>query len=135
MPGLPFDEKKGIIPNEKGRILIDGKPAPGLYSVGWIKRGPKGVLGSNKPDGVETIQWLIQDLETLQPCLERNSEKLQQELKLKGVRVISFKDWKKLDAVEVEQGKKIGKPREKLTSIHEMLKVLKNSVEVPSGVS
>ncbi|GAC68666.1 4Fe-4S binding protein [Gordonia soli] len=63
VPGLPFDESRGIIPNDGGRIVVDGEPTPGLYVTGWIKRGPTGFIGTNKTDSGETVAALLDDLD------------------------------------------------------------------------
>jgi ferredoxin--NADP+ reductase len=63
LPGVPFDEKRGVIPNAAGRVLdAQGAPLAGQYVVGWIKRGPSGVIGTNKPDSIETVEGLLKDL-------------------------------------------------------------------------
>ena len=65
IPGLPFDAATGTVPNEGGRVVRDGKPVPGAYVTGWIKRGPTGVIGTNKGDGIETAKAVLADLPTL----------------------------------------------------------------------
>lgn len=124
LAGLPFDEKKGVVPNEKGRITEGGEPISGLYVAGWIKRGPSGVIGTNKPDAHESVEQLLEDRPTLPAAGSRSSDELMSRLKSKDIRVISFADWQKIDAAEVERGQKIGKPREKFTRIAEMIDVL-----------
>ncbi|MBI4557021.1 MAG: NADP oxidoreductase [Candidatus Hydrogenedentes bacterium] len=124
LPGVPFDETAGLFPNERGRILESGAPAPGLYAAGWIKRGPSGVIGTNKPDSIETVQSMLADLPGLLPCEPPDSGALRELLMARGVRAVSYADWRKIDAAEIERGKLRGKPREKFTSIEEMLAVL-----------
>lgn len=124
LPGVPFDETAGVIPNEQGRVLEDGKPAPGLYAAGWIKRGPSGIIGTNKPDSFETVKALLADAPALPRCAEPSREALLAFLKERRVRVVSYEDWRQIDSAEVERGAPAGKPREKLTSIEEMLGVL-----------
>lgn len=118
IPGLPFDERAGIFPNQKGRI------APGLYTAGWIKRGPSGIIGTNKPCSYETVESLLADLEQLPPCSIPHSEAVHELLKQRQISVVSFADWKKIDAAEIAQGQASGKPRKKLTHVAEMLAVL-----------
>ena len=120
IPGVPFHDAWGVFPNQDGRI--DG--APGLYAVGWIKRGPSGVIGTNKPDSVATVQALLADLPELQPCPEPDSAAVRDLLTGKGVRIVSFPDWRKIDAAERENGEKVGKPREKFVTVQAMLAVL-----------
>ena len=63
LPDVPFDERNYVLPNERGRVLTpDGDPLPGVYAVGWIKRGPTGILGTNKRDAEETVACLAEDL-------------------------------------------------------------------------
>ena len=124
LPGVPFDEQRGVIPNEDGRVLDDETPVSGLYAVGWIKRGPSGVIGTNKPDSRATVASLLQDLPNLQPCPDPETDKVLALLKDRGVRVVSFEDWQIIDAAEVERGQASGKPREKYPSVEEMLATL-----------
>jgi len=124
IPGVPFDERRGIIPNEEGRILDEDIPVPCLYVAGWIKRGPSGVIGTNKPDSQATVHTMLEDLPELEPCAEPSSAAVTDLLKSRGVHAISFDDWKKIDEAEIERGKAAGKPREKFTRITEMLAVL-----------
>lgn len=121
MPGVPFDEKGGVIPSEKGRVLANGAPVSGLYVAGWIKRGPSGVIGTNKPDGHETAESILADADALVPAAKPGTGALLELLRERGIRAVSFEDWRKIDAVEVERGKKVGKPREKISRVGEML--------------
>lgn len=121
MAGVPFDERGGIIPNEDGRVLDEGTPVSGLYTVGWIKRGPSGIIGTNKPDSHSTVASLLEDLPDLQPCPAPETDRVLALLKDRGVRVVTFEDWQKIDAAEVERGRAAGKPREKYLTVEEML--------------
>lgn len=122
--GVPFHEQLGIFPNKEGRIMEGDRVVPGLYAVGWIKRGPSGVIGTNKPDSEETVARLLEDVDKLPPCERPDTKAVFDLLSGKGIRVISFDDWRKIDAAEVNRGKKAGKPREKYVSVREMLNVL-----------
>jgi ferredoxin--NADP+ reductase len=124
IPGVPFDDRAGVVPNEEGRVTENGAVVPGLYVGGWIKRGPSGVIGTNKPDSLETVNHLIEDIASLPPCPEPSTEPIRQALAAAGVRVVSFADWKKIDAAEVEAGARVGKPRERFTRVSEMLALL-----------
>src|SRR6185312_1003221 len=63
LPGVPFEERRFVLPNERGRVHTpEGEPLPGVYAVGWIKRGPTGILGTNKRDAEETVDRLVEDL-------------------------------------------------------------------------
>lgn len=121
VPGVPFDEDRGLMPNEGGRIVENGKPVPGLYAAGWIKRGPSGIIGTNKPDSAETVRALIEDLPTLAPCPKRDTGDLLQTIEARGIHPVTFGDWEHLDAAEIARGKPTGKPREKFTSVEEMI--------------
>lgn len=122
--GVPFHEQWGIFPNKEGRITEGDQIVPGLYTAGWIKRGPSGVIGTNKPDSEETVAALLADLGRLTPCEQPDSGAIGDFFSQKGVRVVSFDDWQIIDASEVERGQKIGKPREKYVSVDEMIDVL-----------
>jgi ferredoxin--NADP+ reductase len=124
IPGVPFRDDWGVIPNDDGRVTEADKAVPGLYVAGWIKRGPTGVIGTNKPDAQATVAALLDDLASLKPCESRDSEPLQATLKERGVRVVSFADWKIVDAAEIERGKAVGKPREKFVRVDEVLALL-----------
>ncbi len=124
LPDVPFDEHWGVFPNEKGRILDNHTPVPGLYAAGWIKRGPSGIIGTNKPDSVETVKSLLEDMPDLPPCPRPDSEAVAQLLASRGVRVVTFDDWHRLDQLEIERGKPKGKPRDKFTTAEAMLAAL-----------
>ncbi len=124
IPGVPFDQKKGIFPNREGRVLDGDSPVPGVYAAGWIKRGPSGIIGTNKPDSQATVEVILSDIETLTPCAVPDSEPLRQLLRERKVRVVTFADWQRIDAAEVERGKSKGKPREKFAFVEEMLALL-----------
>jgi NADPH-dependent glutamate synthase beta subunit-like oxidoreductase len=122
--GVPFHDSWGIFPNNEGRITDGEAVVPGLYTAGWIKRGPSGVVGTNKPDSEETVARLLEDTGDLTPCEVPDTKAVLDLLAQKGVRVVSFDDWQKIDASEIERGQKIGKPREKYVSVEEMISAL-----------
>ena len=123
-PGVPFDDRAGVIPNKEGRVVESGRIVSGIYAAGWIKRGPMGLIGTNKADSDETVRHILEDVPRLSPCPQRDTRALLGSLKKKGARVVSFQDWKKIDAEEIKRGKAVDKPREKFTSAAEMLSVL-----------
>jgi ferredoxin--NADP+ reductase len=130
VPGVPFDPARGIIPNERGRVTSpSGQPEAGEYAVGWIKRGPSGVIGTNKPDAVETTDLLLGDFRagTLNRPPEPSASAVERVLADRGVRVVSWADWLKIDELERRQGAAAGRPRLKLTRIEDMLAVLETS--------
>ena len=125
MSGVPFDESGGVFANDQGRIINDGAAETGLYTAGWIKRGPTGIIGTNKPDSVETVSMLLEDLDKLdngEP--RRGAAGCYELLDRRNIRHINFTDWKKIDAAEIARGEAAGKPREKYTSLNEMLALL-----------
>jgi ferredoxin--NADP+ reductase len=124
MPGVPFDEKGGVMPNLGGRVTRDGAPVPGLYAAGWIKRGPSGIIGTNKPCSFETVKALIADVPSLPRCSEPSREAVLALIASRGTRVVSYADWRRIDAAEVARGAAAGKPREKFVTVGEMLRVV-----------
>jgi ferredoxin--NADP+ reductase len=124
IPGVPFDEGRGVIPNDAGRVIIGAAPVPALYVAGWIKRGPSGVIGTNKPDSHETVASLLADVANLAPCITPDSEALKGLLAQRGIRAVSFAEWQRIDAAEIARGQAKGKPREKFARVEEMLAVL-----------
>ena len=126
LPGVPFAESQGVFPNTLGRITDQNdNPIPQLYTAGWIKRGPTGIIGTNRACSVETVAAILNDINLLTTTERKSgSEGIYRILKEKKIRHIGFADWKKIDQKEIDLGKAQGKPREKLTSVAEMLKVL-----------
>lgn len=116
---IPFESQKGIIPNQEGRILENNTVLPGFYTCGWIKRGPSGVIGTNRKDSFETIDHLLNDLEAL-PVPNKNPESLIDSLR-KQYKIVSFKDWQKINQIELENGQKLNKARLKFDNAEEIL--------------
>ena len=114
LPGVPFDESRGTIPNEGGRV------EPGLYAAGWIKRGPSGVIGTNKKDATETVQLLLDDARAgrLPPRGEGTLEALLAE---RGVDAVLYTGWEAIDRAERGAGEPHGRPRIKLATWDELL--------------
>ncbi len=126
IPGIPFDEKRGIYPNEKGRILQNGTFLKGLYTSGWIKRGPSGVIGTNKADSVETVLSLVEDLEELAKHEIKPSPELWDRLLNEKHFLSDFQDWKEIDREERTRGEQLGKVSHKFRTQEEMISFLKN---------
>ncbi len=121
IPGLPFDERTGTIPNDGGRVLdASGAPVPGLYCAGWIKRGPTGVIGTNKKDATETVDQLLADAHAGR-LPARGGGTLDELLAARGVEVVSYAGWESIDAVEKARGESHGRPRVKLGTWDELL--------------
>ncbi|MGH2631818.1 MAG: FAD-dependent oxidoreductase [Tepidiformaceae bacterium] len=128
LSGVPFQDRWGVILNAHGRVLDPetNAPIPGEYVTGWIKRGPSGVIGTNKPDSAETVQLMVEDAEagrTFQPDPAAGDPE-HGLIRLRQPRCVSFGDWCKLDAMELERGRECSRPRVKFTSVDEMLKAL-----------
>ena len=126
--GVPFDERAGTISNEGGRVTDNGEQVPGLYAVGWIKRGPSGVIGTNKKDAQETVDNLFADLEAGGiPEAELAGDRGSIEALLTERRPdhVTFEGWQAIDATEVEAGKPLGRPRVKLCRVDELVEASK----------
>ena len=126
LPGTQFDDERGVIPNSHGHVSAEGHLVPGEYAVGWIKRGPSGVIGSNRPDAVETAEAMIADAlqgDLLHPAHPSRAD-LAALLRSRGVRVVSFTDWQVLDRLEQKAGAAVGRPRLKFSRVEDMLAAL-----------
>lgn len=126
LPGVPFDTSLGVICNDRGRVTqVSGGPViPRLYVAGWIKRGPVGLIGTNKTDAKETVDQMLTDLTSGLGHNASSPETITNLLNERGVRVVSQSDWQYLDELEVAAGMKRGKVREKFTSVAGMLHAL-----------
>lgn len=130
VPGVPFDAKAGIIPNLDGRVLecAGGKVVPGQYVVGWAKRGPTGLIGTNSPDSVATVKEMVHDLSGKQaaPLPMDEREAMPRLLTQRGIAFVTWADWCHLDQHEQAQGKARGKVRAKVVDLIEMLAVARS---------
>jgi len=122
--GLPFSDQSGIVPNQAGRVMDSEKIFTGWYVAGWIKTGPVGVIGTNKPGAEETVKSLIEDIEHLNPCEVPSTDEMVKFLKNRDVKFVTFEDWKAIDAAEIQRGSMLGKPREKFVQITGMLSAI-----------
>jgi ferredoxin--NADP+ reductase len=114
-PGLPFDERRGIVPNEAGRVVRDGAVVPGEYVAGWIKRGPTGVIGTNKQDARESVAALLTDAPGLPPATERDPGAVLRLLESRGTQVVVWDGWREIDLTEAALGEAQGRPRIKIS--------------------
>lgn len=127
IPGVPFNDRWGTIPNRAGRITSEqeGTVLPGLYTAGWIKRGPSGIIGTNRACAVESVNALLEDVDQLAAEDKPGRNGLYAILERNGIQHINFAQWEKIDAAEIAAGSPKGKPREKFTYYNEMLAAAK----------
>ena len=123
LPGVPFDEGRCVIPNEGGRILGDGEHLPGQYAVGWIKRGPTGIIGTNKKDAQETVDMLFEDLDAgrLPAPEDPDRDSLEELLSERAPEHVTYAGWEAIDQKEKGLGEPQGRPRVKLCTFEELL--------------
>jgi ferredoxin/flavodoxin---NADP+ reductase len=128
LPGVPFNDDWGVILNDKGRVLDSQtkQPLVGQYTAGWIKRGPTGVIGTNKPDAAETVSGMLEDLARdihLRPA-DPTPQAVERMVRERQPQYLSYQDWLKLDDIETGRGKETGRPRVKFTRVKDMLAAL-----------
>src|SRR5262245_10623539 len=125
LPGVPFDADRATIRNDCGRALdAEGRRVTGVYCAGWIKRGPSGVIGTNKKDATETVELLLEDARAgrlLRPA-EASADAVDALLAERGVEVVMYSGWELIDRLESERGAPQGRPRIKLSSWDELLR-------------
>ncbi|HEX6755945.1 MAG TPA: FAD-dependent oxidoreductase [Mycobacteriales bacterium] len=123
VPGLPFDERAAVVPHDAGRVRSRTGPVPGLYVAGWIKRGPTGVIGTNKSDAVETVATLLADAEAGQVprAPVRDPDALVQFLRARGIHPVEWSGWESIDEAERELGAARGCPRVKIADRETLL--------------
>lgn len=129
IPGLPFDARTGTVPNVAGRVTDGGVPVPGQYVTGWIRRGPTGVIGTNKHDAVETAASLLADLPALPPPAHPDADDLARALAAYGVRPVDWTAWLRLDAEEIRLGQGRGAERVKVAELDAMLAAVHGSAD------
>jgi ferredoxin/flavodoxin---NADP+ reductase len=117
LPGVPFDERSGTIPNDRGRV----EGAERTYVAGWIKRGPSGVIGTNKKDAAETVELLLEDARAGRLAGAKPELQLVDLLEEKGAHFVEYAGWQAIDAAERGAGEPLGRPRVKLTAWEKLL--------------
>jgi ferredoxin/flavodoxin---NADP+ reductase len=129
LPGVVFEAGSGTIPNDGGRV------EPGIYVAGWIKRGPTGVIGTNKKDAAETVELLLEDAAAgrLLPKPDATAAAVDELLADRGVPVVEYAGWTAIDEVEQAAGQKSGRPRVKLCSWDELLAAAERVAAGPGG--
>jgi len=130
LDGLPFDQAAGVIPNDHGRVVDpeSGAQVPGQYVVGWIKRGPSGVIGTNKKDAQDTIAALLEDVaegRVPEPAGDTSPEAIESFLAERTPDFITFDAWRAIDRAEVARGEAQSRPRVKFTTLDELLEAAK----------
>jgi ferredoxin--NADP+ reductase len=121
LPGLPFDEGRATLRNDGGRVVgDDGAPIAGVYAAGWIKRGPTGVIGTNKKDATETVEALLEDARAGK-LARAADDRLEDLLRERGVRAVPYAGWEAIDAAERAAGEPLGRPRVKLATWDDLL--------------
>lgn len=122
IPGVPFDDGSGIIPNEEGRVVdLNGTVRPREYVVGWIKRGPIGVIGTNKSDAAQTVAHLLDDLD--RPGADAPTAPFLEMLTARGVQPSTFEDWQRINEAEMWLGASRGRERTKIEQWHQLLEL------------
>ncbi len=125
---IPFDHKSGTVPNDGGRVLdLDGDHIPGVYTTGWIKRGPVGLIGHTKGDALETVNNMLADTESTARAEHREPDGILELLDERGVPYTTWEGWNRLDAHEQELGKARGRERMKVVPRDEMLQISRES--------
>ncbi len=131
LPGVSFDERRGVVPNDGGRVLGEGgEPLRGEYAVGWIKRGPTGIIGTNKKDAQESVDLLMEDLDKgrlLEPA-DPDREALEELLRERKPDLVTYAGWEAIDRAEREAGEPQGRPRIKLCTFDELLEAARERV-------
>jgi len=131
LPDIPFHDERGVIRNAGGRVLgEDGEPLRGVYCAGWIKRGPSGVIGTNKKDAAETVALLLEDAEAglLSRAEEAAAEDVDELLAARGLACVTYAGWQAIDAAERAAGEPHGRPRTKLCSWDDLLAAARQTV-------
>jgi ferredoxin/flavodoxin---NADP+ reductase len=123
-PGLPFDQDRGVIPSLAGRVQRDGVAVPGEYTAGWIKRGPTGVIGTNKSDASETVASLLADSDAalLPLAPDRDPAAVLELLASRGVEVVTWDGWRAIEAAEADLGRAQGRDQVKIADRESLLR-------------
>ena len=129
LPDIPYDENSGTIMNASGRVVeSDGAPLYGLYTAGWIKRGPSGVIGTNKTCAQETVARMIEDIALGKVNIPEDPSIKGVEDLINGIdsAVVTYPEWENIDRLELQKGEAQGRPRVKYTDVNEMIRVAKS---------
>jgi ferredoxin--NADP+ reductase len=136
LPEVPFDERSYVLPNERGRVLgPEREPLPGVYTVGWIKRGPTGILGTNKRDAEETVSCFVEDLAagSLPKPASAGREQLDALLAERRPDIVTADGWRAIARHELDGGRRERRPRVKIARREELLDVAAGAAPAPAG--
>ena len=128
LPGIPFDAERGLIRNEGGRVRseVDGSPCPGEYVVGWIKRGPSGVIGTNKKDANDTVARIVEDEQAgelgVPDPSQATAAAVQEWIDQRVPDHVTWQGWQAIDMHESELGESMGRPRVKLVRLDDLIR-------------
>jgi ferredoxin--NADP+ reductase len=124
LPGVPFDERRGVIPNREGQVLDDqDEPVNGVYATGWIKRGPVGLIGHTKSDAMETLQHVLSDQANWWTPAEPDEDTIPALLESRGVQYTTIDGWHRLDSHELALGEAVGRTRIKVVPRDDMTRI------------
>ena len=138
LPGVPFDERSFVLPNERGRVLgAEREPLPGVYAVGWIKRGPTGILGTNKRDAEETVSCFAEDLAAGALPQPANAAREQIDALLAERRpdIVTGDGWRAIARHELEAGRMQRRPRVKIAERGALLEVASQAAGAPAAAT
>jgi ferredoxin/flavodoxin---NADP+ reductase len=129
LEGIPFDPGRGVIPNQAGRVIDPdtGEQVPGHYVVGWIKRGPSGVIGTNKKDATDTVASIFEDVESGRFAELAPAQPIAEVLDDRGGDHVTYMGWRAIDAAEQAAGEPHGRPRVKFCHVHEMVEAARSA--------
>jgi len=130
--GVPFEERRGLIRNDGGRVIDeDGAPLKGEYVVGWIKRGPSGVIGTNKKDAADTTAKVVADAEARalnEPTVAGGADEIDAWLRSRVPGLVTWAGWQAIDAHGRAAGEPHGRPRVKVVRVREMASIAERSL-------
>jgi ferredoxin--NADP+ reductase len=133
LPGVPFDEATGTMPNRSGRVVDErGEALPGVYCAGWIKRGPSGVIGTNKKDATETVELLLEDARAgkLPRLPDATPDRALELMADSAAEHVTYAGWQAIDVLESSRGSEQGRPRVKLCTWDELLEAARAAAAV-----
>lgn len=135
LPGVPFDRGNDTVPHREGRVLDDGEVSPGEYVTGWAKRGPTGVIGTNKSDAAETVRSLFADADRLGSAARPDPGDMTRLLESRGADYVDWSGWLRLDTHEVDLGRTEGRERIKVPDLATMLAISRDGTDPGPGAA